>query len=319
MHAKNKSNKLKLTRVYNAPVETVWEAWVDPKKAAKWWGPRGFKITTHSKDLKVGGHWNYTMHGPDGVDYPNITTYFEVDKYRRLVYDHGANQNQPALFRVTVVFTDLGGKTKMDMTMALATEDAAEQTRKFIKQANGNSTWDRLAEYLEKENSSKEIFVINRTFNTPIETMFKMWTDPNHFSKWLAPTGFDMKFIRSDIKANSSTFYCMENSDGLKMYGRAHYKEVKSPHRLVYTQEFCDEKNEKTTRHPMAPTWPAMMLTTIDLTAESPMETRVTITWEVVGNVTREEMETFIEGRTGMTMGWTGSLDKLESYLEKVG
>ncbi len=40
------------------------------------------------------------MHGPDGVDYPNITTYLEVEEYKRLVYDHGAIEERRHLFRV---------------------------------------------------------------------------------------------------------------------------------------------------------------------------------------------------------------------------
>jgi uncharacterized protein YndB with AHSA1/START domain len=71
MVAKNKSNEIRITRIYDAPVQAVWDAWTDPEQVAKWWGPRGFSLTTHSKDLRPGGSWNYTMHGPDGVDYPN--------------------------------------------------------------------------------------------------------------------------------------------------------------------------------------------------------------------------------------------------------
>jgi uncharacterized protein YndB with AHSA1/START domain len=89
MTAEKKSNEINLTRLYDAPVKTVWEAWTDPTQVAQWWGPRGFTLTTHSKDLRVGGIWSYTMHGPDGVDYPNTTRYLEVEKYSRLVYDHG--------------------------------------------------------------------------------------------------------------------------------------------------------------------------------------------------------------------------------------
>ncbi len=40
MKAKNNSNVLALTRVFDAPLKLVWEAWTDPKKVAKWWGPR---------------------------------------------------------------------------------------------------------------------------------------------------------------------------------------------------------------------------------------------------------------------------------------
>ncbi|MNT94855.1 hypothetical protein D3C72_2366200 [compost metagenome] len=57
------------------------------------------------------------------------------------------------------------------------------------------------------------------------------------------------------------------------------------------------------------------MLTTVQLTAEGAEQTRVTITWEIHGAATREELETFIQGRSGMTQGWSGSFDKLEDYL----
>ena len=65
----------------------------------------------------------------------------------------------------------------------------------------------------------------------------------------------------------------------------------------------------------MAPTWPATMLTIVELTEEGPDRTRVTVTWEPHGAVTREELDTFIAARAGMSMGWTGSFDKLEAYL----
>jgi uncharacterized protein YndB with AHSA1/START domain len=314
MAAKNKPNELYITRIYDAPVKMVWEAWTDPAQVAKWWGPRGFTLTTHSKDLRVGGTWNYTMHGPDGVDYPNVTVYHEVEKYARLVYDHGGSADRPPLFRVTVNFTESKGKTKMDMTVSLATAEAAQEIKKFIKKAGGDSTWDRLAEYLDKETTGKEKFVINRVFNAPLDLMFKIWSEPQHFSKWLAPTGFNMEFIRADIREGGTSFYYMASESGQKMFGRVMYKEIKAPNHLVYAQQFCDEK-ENVSRHPMAPTWPETMLTTVTLASEGPNQTRVTIEWEPTGQVTPEELDTFIKGRAGMTMGWTGSFDKLEEYF----
>lgn len=316
MAAKKPTNELKIIRVYDAPVKVVWDAWTDPKKAAMWWGPRGFTITTHNKDLRAGGSWEYTMHGPDGVDYPNHTIYLEVEKYQRLVYDHGGYKDRPPMFRVTVNFSEVKGKTKMDMTMTLPTVEAAQETKKFIKQAGGNATWDRLAEYLDHENKGKEKFVINRTFDVPMETMFEMWTNPKHVANWLPPTGFHMEFIRSDIKPGGSTFYFMANDSGMKMHGRTEYKEIRSPDRIVYTQQFADQ-NEKVSRHPMAPTWPETMLTTVTLAAEGDDQTRVTVEWEVFGSCTPEELQAFIKEKPGMTIGWTGSFDKLEEYLEK--
>jgi uncharacterized protein YndB with AHSA1/START domain len=60
------------------------------------------------------------------------------------------------------------------------------------------------------------------------------------------------------------------------------------------------------------------MHTTVELTEEGPNCTRVTITWQPHGDVKPEELATFIQGRAGMTQGWTGSFDKLESYIESV-
>jgi uncharacterized protein YndB with AHSA1/START domain len=314
MPAKPESNEIRITRIYDAPVRAVWDAWTDPAQVAQWWGPRGFTLTTHGKDLRPGGHWTYTMHGPDGVDYPNTTKYFEVEECAKLVYDHGSHDDRPPLFRVTVLFSEACGKTKMEMRMALATPEAAAETRKFIRKAGGEATWDRLAEFLEEASSGKAKFVINRTFEAPLEVMYEMWTNPRHFSQWLAPTGFRMEFLKADIRPGGRTFFLMSGTGGVKMYGRAEYLSIEKPDRIVYTQQFCDE-NEKITRHAMAPIWPETMLMTVRLTEEDRNRTRVTVTCEPHGATTREELEAFVKERGGMTQGWTGSFDKLEALL----
>jgi uncharacterized protein YndB with AHSA1/START domain len=201
----------------------------------------------------------------------------------------------------------------MDMTMTLPDAGAAQQARAFIKQAGGNATWDRLAEYLAKRLQDEERFVISRSFEAPLERMFDMWTQPEHFAQWMGPAGFDMHFMRADIRPGGGTFYRMSGA-GLTMFGRAQYEEIRRPDRIVYTQQFCDE-HENVSRHPLAPVWPETMRTTVELSAEGPQCTRVTVTWNVVGAVTAEEMAMFVSARDGMTQGWTGSFDKLDTAL----
>ena len=283
MPVKNNSNEISFTRVYEAPVKAVWEAWTDPKKVAKWWGPRGFTITTHGKDLRPGGFWSYTMHGPDGTDYVNKTIYHEVEKYKKLVYDHGGGDDRPPLFRVTVLFSENKGKTRMDMTMSFATPEVAKEMAFFIQKARGYSTWDRLGEYLDFESTGREKFMINRSFNAPIEAVYDMWKNPEHFSKWLAPAGFE-------------------------------HLEMNRPHRIVYKQQFTDE-NENLSRHPGLAAWPPTMLTTVTFVAEGSDQTRVTVLWEPTSDATPEEIDAFVQMRTSMTEGWTGSFDKLDNYL----
>lgn len=316
MTATANANEIRITRVYDAPVKMVWDAWTDLAQVAQWWGPRGFTITTHSKDLRAGGTWVYTMHGPDGTDYPNFTRYHEVEPLKRLVYNHGASSaDAKPMFRVTAEFRDLNGRTELDMRMVLDTPEELQQARDVIRTHGGNSTWDRLAEYLENEATHQEIFVINRSFNAPIDMMFDLWTKPEHFLQWLPPTGFTMEFHRANIRAGGEGFYSMTNGQ-FTMYGRLDYLEVRRPDHIKYTQCFTDAAGN-ISRHPGAPTWPEKMLTTVTLTPEGAAETRVTVRWEVYGQATPQEVAAFVAEKAGMTKGWTGSFDKLDELIER--
>ena len=315
MSSENKGNTISIKRMYNAKIQQVWDAWVDPNQCAQWWGPRGFTISTERKDVRKGGDWLYTMHGPDGTNYPNHTKFLEVEHFKKLVYDHGGFEDKPPLFRVQVSFAELNGKTKMDMTMTLPSAEEAEEARVNIKKANGDSTWDRLAEFLEKETSGKEVFVINHSFDVDMKTMYETWTNPKHIMNWMAPIGFSGKYISADIRPGGESFYAM-TGNGLTMYGKAKYIEMTEPTHIVYTQRFVD-KDGKTSRHPMAPAWPETMKTTVTFCEEGPRQTRVTLEWEVFGEATEVERDTFKSAKSGMTQGWTGSFDKLEEYLKR--
>lgn len=306
-----KANEIEIVRVYDAPVALVWDAWTDVEKVAKWWGPRGFTITTKSKDFRPGGKWIYTMHGPDGTDYPNITTYHEIIEHRKMVYDHGGNEERPKLFTVTVFFAEEMGKTIMTMTMALDTPEAAQEIRKFIKQAGGNSTWDRLGEFLEFKKNGNDPFIINRTFEAPIERVFELWSTPEHIAKWQPPSGFKMEYISADIRSGGNAHYCVYNSEN-KNFVKAKYHEVR-PHDLItWSQQFVDENGE-INRHHSAPLWPATMHTKVCFAKEDNNNTRVTLTW--VGEGSKEEIEAFVKEKAGMTMGWNASFDKLDELL----
>ncbi len=312
MAARN-PNELTITRLYDHSVKLVWDAWSDPKKVDKWWGPRGFTITTHSKDLRIGGHWAYTMHGPDGTKWENKTIYYEVEEYSKLVYDHGGNDDRPPLFRVTVTFEEVKGKTKMEMTMAFESPEKALEVQGFIKQAGGNTTWDRLAEYLgEKEGKNK--FVINRSFEAPIASVYKLWTHPDHLSKWLPPTGMKMEYQTPNIEAGGSITYKMTDEKNVTMYLRINYIALNPVTGLEYTQQFLDHKGN-ISRHPMARVWPNTIHSMVTLSEEGPNQTRVTVEWVPYGKVTEGEMLMFTKAKPDLTRGWTDSFDKLDKAL----
>ena len=77
-----------IKRTLDAPRELVFAAWTDLKHLPHWYGPNGFTTTIHEMDLRPGGVWRLTMHGPDGRDYTSKIVFSEVVRPERLVYRH---------------------------------------------------------------------------------------------------------------------------------------------------------------------------------------------------------------------------------------
>ncbi len=122
---KDNEREINIVRMISAPVAKVFAAFSDPKGMATWWGPNGFTTTTHHMDFRVGGTWVYTMHGPDGTDYPNHVAYTSIETGRVIAYDHGTDADHPALFKAVISFAPQGGKTRVSLRLILA--DAAQR------------------------------------------------------------------------------------------------------------------------------------------------------------------------------------------------
>jgi uncharacterized protein YndB with AHSA1/START domain len=118
---------LAATRIYDAPRELVFAMWTDAAHLARWWGPDGFTTTTSAFDARPGGVWRFVMHGPDGRDYNNLITFDEIVPPERIAYHHRGGDAEPVLFRTTVVFEDLGDRTRL--TMRGVFPSAAERAR----------------------------------------------------------------------------------------------------------------------------------------------------------------------------------------------
>jgi uncharacterized protein YndB with AHSA1/START domain len=135
-------------REFDAPRDLVFAAFTDPRHLSQWWGPNGFATTTLSFDMRPGGVWRFVMHGPDGRDYQNRVTYEEIVPPQRLVYRHG-DDVEPVQFRQTIVFEDLGGRTRITWRGDFPT--AAERDRVISEYGADKGlaeTLARLAEYV---------------------------------------------------------------------------------------------------------------------------------------------------------------------------
>src|SRR5579859_819404 len=115
-------DQLIFTRTFDARRELVFECFRHPEALARWWGPKGFSVTTHAFEFRVGGEWQYTMHGPDGTDYPNRVVYDEIVWPERIVFaQEGGIDGVAADHRSTITLEALGEKTRLTMRLQFAT------------------------------------------------------------------------------------------------------------------------------------------------------------------------------------------------------
>ena len=138
-----------LTRMLEAPREQVFELWTSAEHLAKWWGPNGFTTTTHEADIRAGGVWRFTMHGPDGTDYPNVIHYEQVDPPELITFTHGDDVGDMPPFRGTITFDDFNGMTILTMrTVFVSVDELQRQVEKVGAIEGGNQTLDRLVGYV---------------------------------------------------------------------------------------------------------------------------------------------------------------------------
>src|SRR3954454_17927062 len=84
-----------VTRLIAAPRELVFEAFTAVEHLSQWWGPNGFTTTTRSFDFRVGGAWDFVMHGPDGTDYQDWITWTDITAPERIAFTHGESADDP--------------------------------------------------------------------------------------------------------------------------------------------------------------------------------------------------------------------------------
>ena len=131
-------------RYFELPPQRVFDAFADPGQLVHWWGPEGFSSTVHEFDLRPGGAFRLTLHGPGGTDYENDKQFTEVVVPERIVFHH----RQPVHdFTMSMTFTAEGQGTRLAWHMEFFSGEGGEKLHDFIANANGQN-FDRLAAFL---------------------------------------------------------------------------------------------------------------------------------------------------------------------------
>ncbi|MFD1952988.1 SRPBCC family protein [Paenibacillus thailandensis] len=129
-------------RRFNVPRSLVYRAWTEPDLLASWWGPNGFTNTFHAFDLRPGGVWEFTMHGPNGSSYPNRNVFQEIGP-ERIVLRHESNPR----FTLAGDFEDAGSGTEVVFRQTFESGEDFKKLKPICEEANKQNL-DRMGSLL---------------------------------------------------------------------------------------------------------------------------------------------------------------------------
>src|SRR3979409_920526 len=156
--------------------------------------------------------------------------------------------------------------------------------------------------------ASQAALVIERSFDAPVDLIWQMWTNPEHFKAWYGPDGAVIPVAKMDVRVGGNRLVCMEMatpSGPMQMWFTGEYREVVENERLVYTESMSDANG--TALSPAATGTPE----------GHPATTEVRVELQDVGGQTKMVMtHSGIPSDSPGATGWTMAFDKLAAHVE---
>lgn len=146
------------------------------------------------------------------------------------------------------------------------------------------------------ENSTNTAITIRRTFDAPIDALWKAWSVPEKLADWSAPAEWTYEIFEFDFREGGVHTYCMYGPDGEESRGRTVYDEIIEHERIVHLDSFTDEDGTPVGDE-------NVIIVEFDDQGE---QTELTLTHAGLPQGIHEEA----------TAGWESGLDKLKGYLE---
>jgi uncharacterized protein YndB with AHSA1/START domain len=143
---------------------------------------------------------------------------------------------------------------------------------------------------------------ITRTFDAPRALVFKAWTDPKHLAQWWGPKGFTNPVCEFDARAGGALRIHMRGPDGNVYPMKGVIQELVAPERLVFTNIAVDAAGNHLLEG----------LTTVTFAEEGG---KTTMTLHTRAVAVAEKAVAYLQG---MEMGWTQSIDRLETLVTLV-
>lgn len=149
---------------------------------------------------------------------------------------------------------------------------------------------------------------VDREFNANIETIWKLWEDPDSMKKWWGPNNFSAPVVENDLREGGRFLLGMKSPQGDVSYNAGTYLEVVRLQRIVAHMSFSDERGNlipgDQIRVPGK--WPDFVSVKVEFSSPAPNKTHVHIEEAGIPFI----MWFFAK------LGWEQQFDKIENLIK---
>lgn len=119
--------ELVITRIFDAPVRIVFEAWTKPELFMRWWAPKstGVPMIACDMDVRTGGGYRVAFGHDASSAMEFFGKYLEVVPNARLVW---TNEESGDAAITTVSFEDHGDRTRLVLREAYPSKEALDES-----------------------------------------------------------------------------------------------------------------------------------------------------------------------------------------------
>ncbi len=138
--------EITITRTFDAPRTTVFDAWTRPERVARWWDPSRRPLARCEIDLRPDGAFRFENQGDQGSGHVFAGIYREITPPTRLVFSTpGASGNYVV---ATLEFAESDGRTTLRITMACASQADRDALLRARVDAGTVQTLENLDDFL---------------------------------------------------------------------------------------------------------------------------------------------------------------------------
>jgi len=233
---------LKMSRVFAAPRELVFQCWTTAERMKRWFSPEGVEVSEAEIDCRPGGAFVICMRMPDGTEHWCRGAFGDVVAPERLTFDCEVSTHGKVGFRVRtqVEFAADHGGARMTVEQSY---DIYDEAFRFAVEGSAEG-WRTTLDKLEREIARvspavRGAFALERVFRATPAQVFKAFADPKAKSRWFAGGGDDPTLVERemDVRPGGRELAVGKWKSGLTTRFEAYYFDVVPDRRLVYAYE----------------------------------------------------------------------------------